>query len=57
VQAARLIGIAPLLKHMAALESEEGQKQPNAELQLLKVPHQIVSRIALADLEVASMRA
>ena len=42
---------------MAALESEEGQKQPNAELQLLKVRHQIVSRIALADLEVTSMTA
>lgn len=57
VQAARLIGIAPLLKRMAGLESEEGQKQPNAELQLLKVRHQIVSRIALADLEVTSMTA
>jgi hypothetical protein len=57
VQAARLIGIASLLKHLAALESEEGQKQPNAELQLLKVPHQTVSLIAPADLEVASMRA
>lgn len=57
LQAARLIGIAPLLKRMAALESEEGRKQPNAELQLLKVRHQIVSRIALADLEVTSMTA
>lgn len=57
MQAARLIGIALLLKRMASLESEEGQKQPNAEFQLLKIRHQSVSRIALADLEVASMTA
>ena len=34
VQAARLIGIAPLLKRMAALESEEGQKQLEFKLQV-----------------------
>lgn len=54
---ASALGLAPLLRHMIQLQSEPVQHREGAALQLLRLHHQILSRLVLADHEVSRIAA